>query len=168
MALLDWAFIAVLLFSMLLGAWRGLVYEVVSVVSWIAAFVLAQMFAPDAAHYLSMYLPLHGASETVQYAAGFVVVFIVSAFVGGLLAFLISKLVAAIGLAPVDRLLGAGFGAVRGIVLVLAATVVVGMTPLHTQAWWAEATGPHIASAVLRGLKPLLPQEFGKYLPIEV
>jgi len=164
MALLDWAFIAVLLFSMLLGAWRGLVYEVLSVVSWIAAFVLAQMFAPDAAHYL----PLQGSSEVVQYAAGFGVVFIVCAFVGGLLAFLVSKLVAAMGLAPVDKLLGAGFGAVRGIVLVLAATVVVGMTPLHTQAWWAEATGPHIASAVLRGLKPMLPQEFGKYLPIEV
>jgi membrane protein required for colicin V production len=168
MAVLDWVFVAVLLFSMVLGAWRGLVYEILSVVSWIAAFVLAQMFAPDAAHYLSMYLPLHGASETVQYAAGFAVVFIVCAFVGGMLAFLVSKLVAAMGLAPVDRLLGAGFGAVRGVVLLLAATVVVGMTPMHTQALWTEATGPHIASAALKGLKPLMPQEFGKYLPSEV
>lgn len=164
MALLDWAFIAVLLFSMLLGAWRGLVYEVLSVVSWIAAFVLAQMFAPDAAHYL----PLSASSEVVQYAAGFAVVFIGCAFVGGLLTFLVSKLVAAMGLAPVDRVLGAGFGAVRGIVLLLAATVVVGMTPLRTQALWTEATGPHIANAALKGLKPLLPQEFGKYLPSEV
>ena len=164
MAVLDLAFGGVLLFSMVLGAWRGLVYEVLSVVSWIAAFVLAQIFAPDAAHYL----PLHGSSEVVQYAAGFAVVFIVCAFVGGLLAFLISKLVAAIGLAPVDKLLGAGFGAVRGVVLLLAATVVVGMTPLHTQGWWHEATGPRIATAVLRGLAPLLPQEFGKYLFSEV
>jgi membrane protein required for colicin V production len=46
-AVLDWVFIAVLVASLMLGAWRGLVYEVLSVMSWIAAFVLAQWLAPD-------------------------------------------------------------------------------------------------------------------------
>ena len=44
-------------------------------------------------------------------------------------------------------------------------TVVVGMTPLHTSVWWTEATGPQLTGMVLKGLKPLLPQDFGKYLP---
>lgn len=161
MTVVDWVFIAVLVGSMLLGIWRGLVYEVLSVLSWIAAFVLAQMFAPD----MAAHLPLSGSNEAVQYAAGFAVVFVVCAFAGGILAFLGSKLAAVIGLAPVDKLLGAGFGAVRGVVLILVATTLVGMTALKEQAWWTEAAGPRIATAALRGLKPLLPQEFGKYLP---
>ena len=79
--------------------------------------------------------------------------------------FAVTKLIAAVGLRPADRMLGAGFGLVRGVLLLLAVTVVVGMTPLHTSAWWTEATGPHITGAALKGLKPLLPQDFGKYLP---
>jgi membrane protein required for colicin V production len=161
MPILDWIFLAVLFLSMVIGAWRGLVYELLSVLSWAAAFVLAQWFAPQAAGWL----PMGNAAESVRYAAGFVIVFIASIFAGGLVAFLIKKLVAAVGLRPADRLLGAGFGLVRGVLLLLAVTVVVGMTPLHTGAWWQEATGPRITNVVLGGLKPLLPEEFGKYLP---
>jgi membrane protein required for colicin V production len=101
----------------------------------------------------------------LRYAAGFVVVFVGSLFAGGLIAFLLKKLISAVGMRPADRVLGALFGLVRGAVLLLAVTVVVGMTPLHTGAWWQEATGPRVASVVLTGLKPVLPQEFGKYLP---
>ena len=45
MAALDWIFAAVLLASMLIGAWRGLVFEVLSVLGWVAAFFAAQWFA---------------------------------------------------------------------------------------------------------------------------
>ena len=38
----DWILLTVLAASMLVGAWRGLVYEVLSVMGWIAAFLLAQ------------------------------------------------------------------------------------------------------------------------------
>jgi membrane protein required for colicin V production len=161
MPTLDWVFVGVLCGSMLVGAWRGLVYEVLSVLSWLAAFFLAQWFAPLAA----TWLPLSGAAEPVRYAAGFVLVFVVSIFVGSFLAFLIKKLVSAIGLRPADRLLGAGFGLLRGIVLLLAVTLVVGMTPLKNGPWWQEALGPRVAQTVLSVLKPVLPEDFGKYLP---
>lgn len=161
MPILDWLFLAVLLLSLVIGAWRGLVFEVLSVLSWAVAFVLAQWFAPDAAGWL----PMGNAAEPVRYAAGFVLVFVAAIFAGGLVAFLIKKLVAAVGLRPADRLLGAAFGLVRGVLLLLVVTVVVGMTPLHTAAWWQEAAGPKVTSTVLAGLKPLLPEEFGKYLP---
>ncbi|MEI8158586.1 MAG: CvpA family protein [Burkholderiales bacterium] len=161
MPTLDWIFLAVLLISLLVGAWRGLVYELLSVVNWIAAFVLAQWFAPVAAQWL----PMSSATEVVRYAAGFVLVFVSSLFAGGLLAFLISKLVAAVGLRPVDRVLGAAFGLVRGVILLLAFSVVFGMTPLVKGPLWRESVGAGIATVALQGLKPVLPQEFGKYLP---
>src|SRR4051812_27382656 len=103
MTALDWVFLAVLVASLLLGAWRGLVYEVLSVISWVAAFILAQWFAPQAA----ALLPLGNSSEVVRYAAGFVVVFIAVVFAGALSGLLIKKLVEAVGLRPIDRLLGA-------------------------------------------------------------
>lgn len=161
MPALDWIFLGVLLASLALGAWRGLIYEVLSVVSWIAAFILAQWFAPDVAQKL----PMTGAGEAVRYAAGFVLVFVVSVLVGGLLAKLAQKIFSAVGLGPADRALGAMFGLVRGAVLLLAATVVIGMTPLKSGEWWRESVGAGLSTAALKGLAPVLPQEFGRYLP---
>jgi len=160
MVTVDWIFLAVLAFSLMLGAWRGLVYEVLSVLTWIAAFVLAQWLAMDVAQKL----PMSGASESIQYAAGFVLVFVVSIFVGGLLAKMIKKMFAAVGLAPADRALGAVFGLARGLVFLLAATVAVGMTPMRSDEGWQASLGAGMATAMLKGLKPVLPEKFGKYL----
>ena len=113
----DWVLAAVLAFSMLLGAWRGLVYEVLSVLGWAASFYAAQYFAPTVAGWL----PLQSSSDAVRYAAGFALIFVAAVFAAGLLAFLLKKLIAAIGLRPVDRTMGAAFGLVRGVILLLAA-----------------------------------------------
>jgi membrane protein required for colicin V production len=158
---LDLIFALVLLASLAVGVWRGLIYEVLSALSWVAAFILAQWFAPD----LAQKLPMAGAGEAVRYAAGFAVVFVVSILVGGLIAALAKKLFSAIGLQPADRALGAAFGLVRGVVVLLAVTVVIGMTPLRTSDWWQQSAGAGISMAALKGLKPVLPQEFGRYLP---
>jgi membrane protein required for colicin V production len=157
---LDWILAAVLVFSLLLGAWRGLVYEVLSVLGWAASFYAAQWFAPQVARML----PMQSASEPVRYAAAFALVFIAAVFAAGLLAALLKKLVDAIGLRPVDRTLGAAFGALRGVIMLLAATVVMDMTALKSSAWWQESTGAQTLTATLSSLRPLLPEQFAKYL----
>jgi membrane protein required for colicin V production len=160
-AVLDWVVVAVLAVSVLLGLWRGLVYELLSVLNWVAAFVLAQWLAPRAA----ALMPLSHAGESIRYAAGFVVVFSGALFAGGLLAWLIKKLVAAVGLAPVDRALGALFGVVRATVAVLALAVVVHLAGFRDSAWWSESMTAGVATAALRGLKPVVPERLGAYLP---
>jgi len=145
---------------MLLGAWRGLVYEVLSVLGWVVSFFVAQWFAPD----LAARLPVQSAADPVRYAAAFVLIFIASVFAAGLLAFLLKKLVAAVGLAPVDRVLGAAFGVLRGVVLLLAATVVIDMTALKSSDWWRESKGAPVLAATLKAIKPVLPEQFAKYL----
>ena len=160
MAAADWIFLAVLAFSMLLGAWRGLVYEVLSVLGWAVSFYAAQYFAPVVASWL----PLQSSSETVRYAAAFVLVFVAAVFAAGGLAFLFKKLIEAIGLRPVDRTMGAAFGLVRGVILLLAAAVVINMTALEKSVWWQESKGAPLLSATLKGLKPALPEQFAKYL----
>ena len=145
---------------MLLGAWRGLVFEVLSVLGWAVSFYAAQYFAPLVAGLL----PLQSSSDAVRYAAAFVMVFIATVFATGLLAFLLKKLIEAIGLRPVDRTMGAAFGLVRGVILLLAAAVVIDMTALKQSAWWQESKGAVALAATLKGLKPVLPEQFAKYL----
>lgn len=153
MASLDWIFAVVLLASMAIGAWRGLVFEVLSVAGWVASFFVAQWFAPD----MAAVLPLGDSDGALRYAAGFIVVFVGAVFACGFLAWLAKKLVDAIGLRPADRTLGAVFGVVRGVVLLLVVAVVVGLTPLHEAAWWQESHSAPVLGGMLKSLKPALP-----------
>ena len=161
-SLTDWVLLGVLLASMLVGLWRGLVYEVLSLAGWVAAFVVAQWLAVDAVVWLPM---IHGASESIQYAVAFAVVFVATVFVAGFVSWLIKKLIETVGLRPVDRTLGAVFGLARGVVLLLALTVVLQLTGVARDDWWTTAQGPVWLQVVLTGLKPLLPQNFVEYLP---
>jgi len=162
MAALDWIFAALLLVSMLVGAWRGLVYEVLSLAGWVAAFLAAQWLAADVA----ARLPMGEAGETMRYAAGFILVFVGSLFVCGFLAWLTKKLVEAVGLRPVDRTLGAAFGVLRGLLVLLVLVVMAGLMQLHQADWWQESRGAVLLSDLLQGLRPVLPEELGRHLPL--
>ncbi|HKB53636.1 MAG TPA: CvpA family protein, partial [Ramlibacter sp.] len=98
---------------------------------------------------------------------GFVAIFILVVFAGGLLAWLTKKLVDTVGLRPIDRTLGAAFGLVRGAVLLLVVAIVINMSPARQYGWWTESKGAAASLAVLKGLKPVLPERFGRYLPGE-
>lgn len=157
----DWILLAVLGVSVLLGVWRGLVREVISLAGWIVGFWIAQAWAPQAA----AWLPLQGASEVLRYLAGFVTVFLLVLVLSVVLGWVVSKLVSAVGLGLLDRLLGGVFGGLRGVVVLLTLAVVVSLTPLQSAPWW---TGSPVARTLVHGLewlKPVLPAHFGKYLP---
>ncbi len=158
---LDLIFALLLLVSLAFGAWHGLMYEVLSLLNWIAAYILSQLFAPD----LAPKLPMSGASELIQYAAAFVMIFVLCVFAGGLLASLIRKLLAKVGLRATDRALGAVFGLLRGVFLLLAATAVMSLSPWKNSVWWTESLGAGLALSALQVFKPVLPPEIGKYLP---
>ena len=157
----DWMLLAVLGLSFLLGLWRGIVQEVLSLAGWVAAFYVSQMYAPMAA----AWLPMEGSSQMLRYAAGFVVVFMAVLVATVLVSFVVKKLVSAVGLGPLDRLLGSLFGFMRGVVILLAVTVFVGMTPMRDTEAWKQAQGTQWLQQFLHVLKPVLPADFGKYLP---
>ena len=161
MAVLDGVVLGILVVSMLLGAWRGLVFELFSLVGWVAAFFVARLFAQDVA----ARLPLQGFDSAVQYGVGFVLTFVLAVFVWGLLSALAKKLIEVVGLRPVDRTLGAVFGLLRAVVLVLVLAVVVVSTPLHAQNWWTQSlAAPWLAQAVANIL-PALSVDWGRLLP---
>ncbi len=161
MGWLDGLLLAALLLSVVIGLWRGLVYEVLSLAAWVAAFLVAQAQART----VGAWLPLDGLSEPLRLAAGFVLVFVGVAFAGGLLAWLVKKLVASVGLRPIDRVLGGVFGLLRGVVILLALSVVMGLTPLRSEAWWQQSVVAQSLDHSVHAIKPLLPSEMARYLP---
>jgi len=157
----DGVLLAVLVLSAVLGLWRGLVYEVISVAGWVAAFVLAQAYADEVA----AVLPMGDALPALKLAAGFALVFIATAFAGGLLAWLVKQLVASVGLRPIDRVLGGAFGLARGVLILLALTVVVSMTPWRGETDWRASVVADAMASSVHTLRPLLPESLARHLP---
>ena len=146
--------------SLLLGLWRGLLYEVLALAGWVIAFLVARWAAPV----VGGWLPMGESPEPLRYAAGFALVFIGTAFLCGMLATLARSAARAIGVRPVDRFFGAVFGVLRGVLLLLVLAALVLMTPLRDEAWWRQSlSAPWLEMALLH-LHPLLPDSFGKYL----
>lgn len=130
----DFALLLVLAVSMGVGLWRGFVVEVLSLTVWVAAFWLAMAFGADVAAWLT-------AIEQVpaRLFLGYAGVFIAVLIVGGLVTWAIGKVIANTGLSSTDRVLGLGFGLLRGLVLACVAVLLLGFTPMPQEAWWRES-----------------------------
>ncbi|AKJ28287.1 CvpA family protein [Caldimonas brevitalea] len=157
----DWALLALLLVSLVVGLWRGLVFEVLSVLGWVAAYVVAQWMTPQLAHSI----PVGAPGSAVNHLVTFGLVFVGALFVWGLCAWLIKRLVQASVLSAADRVLGAGFGLVRGLLIALAVATLVAWTPLARSAAWQESHGARLLHRVIHGLKPLMPEVLARQLP---
>jgi membrane protein required for colicin V production len=160
MTWLDYAVLGVFAVSLVAGAWRGLVREVLSILGWVIAFLAANLLAGPLGPAMPDVIP----SAELKIGAAYVSVFVAALFVTALVALLLSKIVQAAGLGGVDRLLGALFGAARGLLIVLAAALLAGLTSAPRQSFWRDSTsGPLLVQAAL-ALKPLLPQTFADRL----
>ena len=156
----DWICLGILLASLLLGAWRGLLYEALSLGGWVLAYFAARWVAEPRGHVL----PMGDASAEWRFAAGFVLVFIAVAFAGGMLAWAVRGAARALGMRPVDRLLGAVFGVLRGALLLLVLAAAIQLAGQGGEPWWREsASGPWLNQALAQ-LRPILPPALGQYL----
>lgn len=150
----DDAVLAVIALSSLLGLWRGVVSEILGLAAWVAAFFAARAWAQVATGMLGAW-PAEPASRA---AAGFVAVFVATLLVFAAARFLLSRLLRAVGLGLADRFLGALFGILRGLLIVLAGVLVCGMTDLPRQSWWREALLPPPLETAVLATRPWLPQ----------
>ena len=131
----DWIIAGILVISVLMGLWRGLVREAVSLIVWIAAIAAAIMFGAQVAAMYGEWVSLPSARIALGYATVFVLVLIV----GGLIGWLISRIVQGTGLGGTDRILGIGFGLLRGGLVVAALVLVLGYTPMPRDPWWQQS-----------------------------
>lgn len=140
----DYIVLAIIVISILVGAVRGFVKEAFSLAVWAAAFLIAFQYSGA----LAMHLEEHIELPSVRTSLAFAGLFLSVLLVGGLLTFLVGKLVEKTGLSGTDRLLGGVFGAVRGLALVLVIMLFAGLTPVPQDPWWQQ-------SRTIQSLMPL-------------
>lgn len=163
--LFDAICIAVLLLSIALGMVRGLVAELASVLSWVAAFLAARWAAPAVKIWFGASELMRGWSEQAQYVLAFALVFVLVLLLISLLTGALRRSLQGLGLGAVDGVLGAGFGALRAVVLLWLLTVAVWSTPLHQGSWWTQSPAAGWLTASLQQVSPLLPNEIRGWLP---
>ncbi len=158
MTAFDYAVLTVIAASVLLGLWRGVMSELLALAAWIVAFLVARVFAAEVANWLTGQI----AEPGVRLAAAYVLVFVGVLLVFTIARMLVSLLLKAVGLGLLDRLLGAAFGVLRGVLVVLAVVLVAGMTPLPKAVWWRDAMLAPPLETVIIAAKPWLPADAAK------
>jgi len=133
----DWSIVAILGMSVLISIVRGFVREAMSLAVWVVAFIVAMLFHDHLAVWYSDLIE----TPSVRYMAAWLTLFVAVLLVGGLVNYLLGKLVEATGLTGTDRLLGMVFGAARGLVVVMAVLILLpGIIPVDRDPWWQEST----------------------------
>ncbi len=121
----DLAVLGVIVVSALLGLMRGLVREVLGVAAWVAAGILASPYG--AFPYLQPFARRQIADPAIADAVAFGAVFLVALVLLSLVVRAVSNAVRGSMLGGLDRTLGLGFGAGRGVVLLAVAYVLAGL-----------------------------------------
>ncbi|MDQ7989649.1 MAG: CvpA family protein [Candidatus Dactylopiibacterium sp.] len=158
MTVFDQVFLALMVVSVALGVWRGLLSEIFITLGWIVALGLAWQLAPLGAPLMAVAVQTAWLHWPLAFAAIFVVVLVVLA----VLRFLLRSLLSISGLSFFDRLAGAGFGFLRGLLLAVLFVAGAGLSDLPQKPWWREAVfAPPLVMAVLAA-KPWLPPELAE------
>ena len=131
----DLAILLICGVSMLVSLFRGFIREVFSLLVWVAAVYAALLVANPLAERMQPWIEM----PSVRMIIAFVGVFVLVLIVGGLVNYLLGKLIAGTGLSGTDRLVGALFGALRGVAIVLVAVIIARMTPFPEDPWWQES-----------------------------
>lgn len=133
----DWAIIAVLGLSALISVVRGFVKEVVSLLIWVAAAVIASIFHDQLAVWMVDWI----STPSLRMLTAWILLFVAVLIVGGILNYLLGKLVEATGLSGTDRLLGLLFGLARGLIILMVIVVILpSVLPVDQDLWWQEST----------------------------
>lgn len=132
----DYAIIAVIVISSIIGLFRGFIKEAFSLVIWGGAIWVGLNFSREFSGLLEPYI----AYPSARIASVFLLLLVTTLLLGSLLAYLINELVKKTGLTGSDRFAGMIFGIGRGILVVSILIMLAGLTPLPEDSWWQEST----------------------------
>lgn len=127
LSILDWVIVLIVLLSVLQAIGQGFFYEFFSLAGVIAGYLLAAWEYPLVAAWYRHYV----SSPWVADIAGFFTIFVLVMVLAGALGRLLRSIVQGVGLRWFDRLLGAPFGFIRGIVV--SAVIVLALAAFAPQ-----------------------------------
>lgn len=156
----DWAIAVILLLSMLIGLFRGLLVEIMSIAIWILATVLSALLGPMLADWLGGQID----TPSLRIFLGYALVFVGTLLVGALVLWFAKKLVQSTGLSGTDRLLGLLFGAARGVVLTVLLILIAGLTPMPEDPWWRESRALPVFLPLAEAALAMVPERLARYV----
>jgi len=135
---LNWVDCGILILmgiSIVMGIFRGFVRETLSLVTWGMAVWVAIAYHESAAQLWLTRIPMLG----VRLLVAIVLLVLLVLIIGGVLGYLITRLIRFTGFGVTDRIVGILFGFVRGAVLVALAVMIVTPTPFSRDKLWKES-----------------------------
>ena len=160
MTIFDYLVLFIASCSIIIGVMRGLVKEVFSLLGWVVALVLANTFVETMAGWLPPVIP----GVPIRLIVAFIVLFIAVRLLVGLLSMTLASMVKASGLSSVDRGLGAVFGLLRALIIVIVVVMLCGLTAIPRQPFWREAILSGAAESVVVSMQALLPSDFARHI----
>jgi membrane protein required for colicin V production len=160
MTAFDYAVLIIIGLSIILSIMRGLVREVLSILGWVAAFYVARTYVDQ----LLPMMPANIPTEALRVMAAFLVLFLATLLVASLLTIALSAIIKRIGLNWLNRLFGAAFGLLRGILIVGVIVLLAGLTDAPKDARWRNAMFSAPFEAMVIALLPWMPESIAKYV----
>ncbi len=160
MTIFDYLVIFIMGCSLLISILRGLMKEVLSLLGWIVAFVVANAYGHELASMLPTLIP----GAIVRLLVAFISLFIAVKMLMWLLGKTVEAMLEATGLTFADRALGSIFGLIRGALIVLTVVLLCGTTSIPKQEFWKKAYLSPLAVAGVQELMPFLPGDFTRHV----
>jgi membrane protein required for colicin V production len=153
---IDIVIIALFVISILIGIYRGLVKETLSVASWALAAFVAFRYGEQASVYIKPYVT----QAPLDLAIAYVAVFLISLIVFSVISHIISQIFDSSGMKGIDRSIGSIFGAIRAAAIIVILVLVGRFMAMDNQQWWMD-------SQFIPYFEPLV-EWFKSYLPADI
>lgn len=135
MTLVDYLIVALVILSAAVGVARGFLREIIALVTWIVALLVAWHFAGQLEPYLGGLL----SSPSVRPWAARALLLLAVLLVGAGLGAIVTHLVRLSLFNATDRFLGFLFGVMRGLVILGVLVVVCQTLRLNDEHWWRSS-----------------------------
>jgi membrane protein required for colicin V production len=150
MAGADHIFAIILLVSGAVGFFRGFIRESIALAAWLVGLWLAWHFAYVVNPWLGGALSEPGVREWTGRAIVLLLVLLFGALVGSVVSHFARR---AVGLAAMDRTLGAAFGLARGVIVVGLLVLAARAADLDLEPWWERTKSMPAAEVVANWLE---------------
>lgn len=154
----DIAVIVIVALSIIIGLFRGLIKEAISLATWIVAIWIGLVFSDR----LVGLMPFSVGSGTVDSLIAFVILFVIVLILGGIINYMAGHLVDKTGLSGTDRMLGLVFGLMRGVLIIAALVLLASLTNMPNEAWWQKSLTLPYFGEISAWLKEFLPEAMAK------
>ena len=155
--IIDWISVTVLLVFAITGLFNGFIKEVFSAMAWVLSLTIAWLYGPLIFPHVDTYVD----SDSVKNIISFIILFILSFIVLKTLGSIISKLISAIGLKSLDKLLGAFFSSFK-VLAILTSLFVFNLNFLDKNHWWLDSYSRSYAISFYEYSKPIFDEWINK------